>query len=208
MKYDDFTAALGKRVSGPLVALRFKIIKNDLFIRFNDTHEINVISVQKHSSDSIVSLNFGVHYDFIPKSGSAELPSKSEMELPDCEFKVRITPDPSQNDYWWPISPDSVDQIAALIEKRAESFFDRYSINGKVSKIVIDDLNENMPDIFTSTTKVRACLILARIQETLGNTASATAFAEYGIKLAGMAVGPKKILKDILIRIQSRGQST
>lgn len=193
-----------ERVSGPLEALGFKRISDDLFVRFKKTHEINVISIQKHSSESKVCLNFGVHYDFIPKIGSTELPGEETIELPDCEVKVRITPDPSQKDHWWHISLDSVNEIASLIESRAEGFFDRYSINGDLSSIGVDDLNDGPPDILASLTKVRSCLVLASIQETLGNTEAAAAFAKYGIKAAGMAVGPKKMLKEILKRVEQR----
>lgn len=202
MKFNDFAVALAKRMSGPLETLGFKRVSDDLFVRFNETHEINVISVQKHSSEPSVCLNFGVHYDFMPKIGSTELPSEGEVELPDCEVKVRITPDPSQKDHWWPISSDSVDEIAALTESRIEGFFNRYNINGDISSIVVDDLNDSLPDVFVSLTKVRACLVLARIQETLGNTEAAVAFAKYGIKAAGMAVGPKKMLKEVLKRVE------
>jgi len=202
MKFDDFAAALAERMSGPLEALGFKKVSDDLFVRFNETHEINVISVQKHSSEPSVCLNFGVHYDFMPKIGSTELPSEGEVELPDCEVKVRITPDPSQKDHWWPISSDSVDEIAALTESRIEGFFNRYNINGDISSIVVDDLNDSLPDVFASLTKVRACLVLARIQETLGDAEAAVAFAKYGIKAAGMAVGPKKMLKEVLNRVE------
>jgi len=202
MKFNDFAAALSERIAAPLEALGFKRRSDDLFVRFNKTHEINVISIQKHSSELRVCLNFGVHYDFMPKIGSTELHSEGAIELPDCEVKVRITPDPSQKDHWWPMISDSVDEIAALIESRAEGFFDRYAINGDLSSIVVDDLNDGSPDVFASLTKVRVCLILARIQETLGNAEAAVEFAKCGIEAAGMAVGPKKMLKDVLKRVE------
>lgn len=202
MKFSDFAAALAERMSGPLKALGFKRVSDGLFVRFNETHEINVISVQKHSSEPRVCLNFGVHYDFMPKIGSTELPSEGDVELSDCEVKVRITTDPSQKDHWWPISSDSVDEIVALTESRIEGFFNRYNINGDISSIVVDDLNDSLPDVFASLTKVRLCIVLARIQETLGNTEAAVAFAKYGIQAAGMAVGPKKMLKEVLKRLE------
>lgn len=201
MRFTDFVAALAERMTGLLEALGFKRVSDDLFVRFNETHEINVISIQKHSSEPSVCLNFGVHYDFMPKIGSTELANEDTIELPDCEVKVRVTPDPSKKDYWWVIGVESVDEIATLIESKAEGFFNRYGINGDISSIVVDDLNDSLPDVLASLTKVRACLILARMQETLGNTESAAAFAKYGIKTAGMAVGPKKLLKEILKRV-------
>ena len=65
------------------------------------------------------------------------------------------------------------------------------SLLGKVGNI----------DILSSLTKVRACLLLSRMHEKLGNREKCIEFANLGIKLAGMAVGPKKALKDILSRL-------
>jgi len=50
------------------------------------------------------------------------LADNGQIELPDCEVKVRLTPDPSQNDYWWPIASESINEIFDLIMNRSEEF--------------------------------------------------------------------------------------
>jgi len=64
------------------------------------------------------------------------------------------------------------------------------------------DIEEGNLGLLASMTKVRACLLLARIQEQLGNRDKCIEFATLGVKLAGMAVGPKKALKGILRRCE------
>ena len=54
--------------------------------------------------------------------------------------------------------------------------------------------------MLSSLTTVKACLFLARLHERLGNRSKCIEAATIGLKLAGMAVGPKKALKDILKR--------
>jgi|TARA_R110000851_G_C13006450_1_gene558851 methyl-accepting chemotaxis protein len=204
MKFTDFITSLAEKLSEPLGALGFEKSADDLFVRFNDSHEINVVYIQKHSSEPTVCVNVGVHYDFLPKIGTTELASNKQIELPDCEVKLRLTTDLSQKDHWWPIASESINEIVDLIVGRVGEFFSRYSIDGDLSSILPEDLNEDMPDIFASLTKVRASLILARIHEVRGDFEKAASFAKYGIKAAGMAVGPKKMLKEVLKRVEQK----
>jgi len=201
MNFSAFVSSLAYRLTASLEKAGFRKYADDLFVRFNDSHEISVISIQKHSADSKVSVNFGVHYDFLPKVGTSELPSNGEIELPDCEVKVRLTPDPSKNDHWWPLDSEAVNEVAWLIEHRVNEFFDRYNLDGYICSIVPENLEENIPDIIAMLTKVRASLMLARIHLARGDMTKAANFAQFGIKEAGMAVGPKKLLKDILKQI-------
>lgn len=201
MKYSDFSSSLAQKLSEPLAAIGFDKLADDLFVRFKGSHEINVISIQKHSSESTVCVNFGVHYDFLPKIGSTELPSAGSIELPDCEVKVRLTPDTSVSDYWWPVAIDAIEEMSELICSRSDAFFSSYDI-GVISAIVPDDLSESVPETIKMLTKVRACLILARVNEVFGDTEKAADFAKLGIKAAGMAVGPKKQLKEVLKRVE------
>lgn len=202
MKISDFDYSLTERLSEPLGILGFEKVADGLFVRFNNSHEINVVCIQKHSSEAIVCVNCGVHYDFLPKVGTTELVSNKQIELPSCEVKFRLTPDSSKKDYWWPITFESINEIADLIIEHSEKIFKRYAIDGNISSIVPEDLNDNIPYIFSSLPKVRICLILARMHEVCGNFQKAASFAKYGIKAAGMAVGPKKMLKEVLKRVE------
>jgi len=208
MKTSNFLASLAHRIAGPLKSSGFVKSDDDLFVRFKDGHEVNVIWIQKHSSEPKICVNLGIHYDFLPKLGTTELPDNCKIELPDCEIKVRLTPATSQNDYWWLVGNKAVDEIANLIEDRAEKFFDRYNVGGEIVRITPEDLEGDMPDILSPLTKVRASLILARLHEVNGDLSEAINFAKFGIKAAGMAVGPKKMLKEILKIAEQRQEST
>lgn len=202
MNISNFLISMAQRVAEPLNKHGFIRFDDDLFVRFKDSHEINVISIQKHSIDPKVCLNFGVHYDFLPKVGSLDLPDNNKITISECEIKVRITPN-SQKDYWWSLNEESIFEIADLIERRTEDFFNQYNIPGALTAITPEDLEKEMPEILSSITKVRASLILASIYEIFGELNKASNFAKYGIKSAGMAVGPKKMLKEILKRTES-----
>jgi hypothetical protein len=204
MKYTDFISSLNQQLSSHLESMGFKNLTDNLFVRFSDSHEINVISIQKHSSDPTVCVNFGVHYDFLPKVASSEPPCDGLIELSNCEVKIRLTPNPSEKDYWWPIATNSIYEIADLINFQTSKFFYSYNLDGDISTITPSDLNEDLPDIIAMLTKVRAGLLLAHIHEALGNTEKAASFAKFGIKEAGMAVGPKKILREILQRVEKK----
>lgn len=201
MKFLEFASSLNQKVTEPLRARGFKKLTNRSFVRFKCGHEINVIALQKHSVKPSVCLNLGVHYDFLPKAGSVALAHDGWFELPDCEIQVRLTPDPSTKDYWWPATAESIDEMAGLIDERVEDFFGRYDINGDIFSISPDELREGMPEIVAMLTKVRACLVLARIRELSGDVETAANFARLGIEVAGMAVGPKVALKEILQRV-------
>ena len=203
MNFTDFFVGLAAQIEGKLEKIGFEKQVNDLYVRFNENHDINVIFIQKHSSDSSVSLNFGVHYDFLPKIASIELPSKGTIELPDCEFKYRVTPSIADGDHWWPLSESAIDEVAELILSRANDYFSDYDINSSIGNLTTSDLDGEFPALFKGVTKVRACLVLASINEVKNNHKLAADFAKIGIKAAGMAVGPKKLLKQVLKRVES-----
>jgi hypothetical protein len=73
-------------------------------------------------------------------------------------------------------------------------------LEGAISKLEAKDLEESMPTLLASLTKVRAALLLARMHEYLGNRTKAIDAANFGIKISGSAVGPKKAMRDILKR--------
>ncbi len=210
MKLSDFVQILAKQLSEPLAKKGFKRVADDLWVRFRNGHDINVISVQKHSSSSNVCVNIGVHYDFLPKVGTLDLPREGSIELADCEIKFRLAPDKGQRDHWWSIEPNSAVEISDLIFARTDDIFDQYEIAGDssshdITAIVPEDLDGEIPAVVSSLTKVRASLLLARLHEFRGDLEKAAGFANYGLRVAGMAVGPKKMLKEVLKRIEAKG---
>jgi len=204
MRFSHFLIQLGQRINELLMPLGFNKRKDDLFVRFGRDHKIDVISIQKHSYEPRVCVNLGVHYDFLPKIGTTEFPVGGHIDLPGCEIKTRLTPSILEHDYWWPIEEDSIGNIVNLIEDRAILFFDKYALSGEVSCVSPEDLAGEIPDLLGSLTKVRASLLLARLHEINGNPEIAEKFAKIGIEAAGKAVGPKKMLKEILKRISTR----
>jgi hypothetical protein len=203
MNNSNFLLMLAEEIESNLKRLGFIKSSDSLFVRFKQHHEINVVFIQKHSSKSMISVNLGVHYDFLPKVGSTDFPEQGKVELPDCEIKLRLTPDEGVSDYWWPMISSSIGEISLLLDAKVELSFAKYDIDRDIGRISLDDIENNLSSLLPSTTKVRACLLLARLHETVGDRALAIDFARLGIKMAGMAVGPKKALKQIIERLDS-----
>ena len=164
--------------------------------------ELNVIQLQEHSIEKTFCVNLGVHYIFLPKAG-VEAPLDDEnIEIFDCELKFRLTDYDGVNDQWWMIAASSVERVAQLIYKRGLFVFDLYKLDGPISKMDGKDIEGDNPGLLASITKVRACLLLSRMYEHLGNYNKCIEVAEVGVRLAGMAVGPRKVLKNILRRAE------
>lgn len=163
-------------------------------------HELSIVQLQKQSGAETFCVNLGVHYGFLPKAGTEAPLEGDDIELPDCEVKLRLTERPTDKDQWWPISETSVGQVANLVISRGLSAFDAYRVDGGLSAMDAKSIESGSPGLLAPITKVRACLLLARLHEHLGNKEKCIEAATIGVKLAGMAVGPKKALKDILRR--------
>jgi len=90
------------------------------------------------------------------------------------------------------------------MRRRAFPTFDLYRLDGPIAAIDGKSIESRNPGLLASITKVRACLLLllACMHERLGNRDKCVEAATIGVKLAGMAVGPKKALKDILNRLR------
>ena len=116
-------------------------------------------------------------------------------------MKLRLTDQTVDNDQWWPIATSSIDQVVKLVSRRALPVFDSYRIDGPVAAMSGEDVENGHLGLLASMTKVRACLLLARLQERLGNRDKCIEAATVGLRVAGMAVGPKKALKEILARV-------
>lgn len=166
--------------------------------------ELNVIQLQEHSTDNSFCVNLGIHYTFLPQAGTEAPLDGDKIEVPDCELKLRLTYQDTVKDQWWPLVASSVDQVADLVCSRGLSIFDSYRLDGQIAEMDGKNIESGNLGLLASITKVRACLLLARMHERLGNRDKSVETATMGVKLAGMAVGPKKALMDILKRL---GQS-
>jgi hypothetical protein len=170
-------------------------------------YELNVIQLQKQSAAELFCVNLGVHYGFMPKTGTGAAVEGDLIELSDCELKLRLTEQPTDRDQWWPISETSVKQVADCVRRRGLVVFDTYRTQGELATMDARNIEAGNSGILTPITKVRACLLLARLHEHLGNRDKCIEAASIGVKLAGMAVGPKKALKEVLRRCENRKRS-
>lgn len=123
------------------------------------------------------------------------------MDLASCEIRTRVSPRNDRNDYWWEMDDDSGREIAELAIERAEPYFDSYEIKTAIAPLRPEDLLQDTPEILSSLTLVRRYLLLARVNEYLGDSVAAREFANLGLSVAGMAVGPKRQLKEIINRL-------
>lgn len=165
---------------------------------------LNVIWLQRHSTEKLYCVNIGIHYAFLPKAGTEATLSEDWIEQPDCEIKLRLTSDPSAKDQWWPLTEQTADEIGEIAGTRGLAIFDSYRLTGPIAAMEAEEIETGTAGLLSDLTKVRACLLLARLHEHLGNKDKCVDAATRGIRLAGMAAGPKKALKEILKRCEKQ----
>ncbi|MEM1060617.1 MAG: DUF4304 domain-containing protein [Verrucomicrobiota bacterium] len=193
----EFLSAINEAVKGELARQGFTESRAGTYLR-SIGERLDVIWIQKHSTDETCCVNLGIHYSFIWKIGSTDLPTDGKIDQPECELKIRLTGDPESNDQWWPLNQGGVNAITTLLKNRVLDLFTKYDLEGEIAKLSVDDFIGGVPPILKPMTKVRAVLLLARIHDYLGNQGQAIELAQFGLKVAGMAVGPKKAFKEIL----------
>jgi hypothetical protein len=203
MTFDELQRAADAAMSDTLTSAGFRRTDAGTWNRRRD-EELNVIQLQKHSTKKCFCVNLGIHYTFLPQAGTEAPLNGGQIQVPDCELKLRLTDQATINDQWWPIAAPSVGQFADIVCSRGLAIFDSYRLDGPIAGMDGKSIECGNPGLLASITKVRACLLLARMHERLGNRDKSVEAATIGVKLAGMAVGPKKALKDILKRL---GQS-
>jgi hypothetical protein len=162
--------------------------------------ELNLIQLQPHSVEQSFCVNLGVHYTFLPKAGTEAPLDRDQIDIHDCEVKLRLTDASGTRDQWWPMSSSGVDAVAGVVMGRGMQLFHAYRLDGPIAAMDGKDIERGEPGLLGSLTKVRACLLLARLHEHAGNHDRCVETATIGLKLAGLAVGPKKALRDILKR--------
>jgi hypothetical protein len=200
MNFEELEQAVDAAMGQALTNAGFHRVSAGLWNRRRGD-ELNVIQLQDHSSEPTFSVNLGMHYAFLPRTGTESPLDGDQLEAPDCELKFRLTDRDAVNDQWWPISVTSVGQVAALIDSRVLPVFDSYRLDGPIAALEGKCVENGNAAPLASMTKVRACLLLARMYEHSGHRDKSIEAATIGIKLAGMAVGPKKALKEILKRL-------
>ncbi len=194
----EFLEAFARTADGPLRQEGFKKPKPGTYRR-SVGERLDVVWLQKHSSKQACCINLGVHYTFIPKGGSMELPADGKIRQPQCELSFRLKEAPEKTDQWWPLSLTDADKVAALVTNRAPTLFRQYALDGEISDLSIEDLRNDRSPLLEPITKVRAALLLARIHEHLGNETRAIDIARYGLQIcAERAVGPRVAFKQIL----------
>ena len=201
MTFTEFLTVADAALQQSLGSAGFRRVNAETW-SLRDADELNVVWLQKHSSEPSFCVNLGVHYAFLPKAGTETPLTGDHIEQPDCEIKLRLTSDPLVKDQWWPLVRENADEVARLLISRGQPIFDSYRITGPISVMDAKAIEIGNSGILSALTKVRACLLLARLHEHLGNLNECVEAATIGIKLAGMAVGPKKALKDILKRCE------
>ena len=199
MNFAALQQAADAALNETLISAGFQHTCSGMWNRRRDC-ELNVIQLQKQSAAELFCVNLGIHYCFMPKAGSEAAVEGDLIELSDCELKLRLTEQPTDRDQWWPISEMSVKQVADCVRSRGLAVFDTYRTQGELARMDAKNIEVGNSGILAPITRVRACLLLARLHEHLGNRDKCIEAATIGVKLAGMAVGPKKALKDILKR--------
>jgi hypothetical protein len=200
MTFGEFLDQFDEGARSRLAALGFRRARPDSWTR-RVGDELQVFWFQKHSSQAALCVNIGAHYAFLPKAGVEAALDGDDIHQVECEIKLRLTTDESTGDQWWPVAEVSVTVLAELLPTRGLTILNRYALAGPVSHLKPGDVESGSLGALSSLTKVRACLLLARLHEHAGDRTLTAEFATLGIKVAGMAVGPKKALRDILQRV-------
>ena len=117
---------------------------------------------------------------------------------------LRLTSNPADKDQWWTFTDSAVKEVSCLLMERVYNLFDQFRLEGLADEFSPSDVEAGNLGVLNALTKVNACLLLARVHDRLGNTANCIQFATNGLNVAGMAVGPKKALKELLKRHNQR----
>lgn len=200
MDFFDFLNLLDSQLEKVLSAEEFRCTGKGLFVRLKG-EVIHSIQIQKHSEKSACCINLGVHFAFVPTVGTDQLPQIDRIEVSDCEIKIRLTPTENQKDHWWVLNDESVSEIVDVIQSRGLPIFNQYGVE-KLALLSPADFQVELPRELMSMTRVRAVLLLARLNLYIGRPIEAGVFANFGLKVAGMAVGPKVAFKEILKHIE------
>lgn len=197
-----FLKQLNAVLSSRLSEVGFRRTKNGTWWR-QTGENINVIWIQKGRWEKECCINLGIHYAFMPKGGSNDLPTGNRITQPECEIHLRLTENDSLIDQWWPLSTDSADEISQLIMERGLDVFTAYQLEGQIRELEAEDVFSGHADLLKELTKTRACLVLARIHEHLKQPAQSVQAARLGLENIGRGVALIKEFNDIIKRQES-----
>lgn len=197
MKFDELRKLIDGAADKKLRDLGFNHKGVGLWSRHRHV-DLNVIELQKHSENNLFCVNLGVHYDFLPKSGSESPIDAENVSLMDCDLRFRLTDKGGVGDQWWPIAASSADVILDALQTRGMYIFDIYKFDRIIPKISIESLKKGDVDILSFLPKIKLALLLSRIYDYLGLREECVEAARFGIEISGMAVGPRKALKAII----------
>lgn len=199
MTFNQLAKNIDARVDQTIGPLGFKWSKAGTWVRVIG-ERVDLIWLQARTGAPLFCVNLGVHYTFLPQCGTeAPIVDYWRIEYPECEIKLRLEDVSGEHMQWWPFSEDSVALVSTLIAERVEGIFAAYDLRN-VLTICVDTIRNDQCALTGKLVKVRAALLMARIHEHIGNKDQALVFARFGIEVAGMAVGPKRALKDLISR--------
>ncbi len=165
-------------------------------------HVVSCIGVQTHSSEPRCCVNLGVHLDFLPILGGTGPVKLESMNVTYCEIRRRLTPSPSLDDFWWSYGEGGARQgLLAVLEEHGLPFFAKYeSFPDYWLSISLEDLRAGaFATRLPGMTRVRAVLLLARVNAFVGNRARCQEIATYGLEIVpSVATGPKRAFKELL----------
>ncbi len=163
---------------------------------------IDLVELQKRSSEALYCVNLAVHYRFLPTQGVPRLAHRSELESVDCAFRARLTRSPSEYDAWWPDTLQSAQEIIDLLAVRGQEFFEARRSLECIAQVSPVQIIEESSALFARMPRASSLLLLARICEHLGRREACIEAATAGIHAAGPAVSVKVQCREILKRLQ------
>ncbi|WP_323637279.1 DUF4304 domain-containing protein [Pectobacterium polaris] len=155
---------------------------------------LNYVNFQMKTTRDVFFINLGVHPIFNQLDN--HLHPKREI---DCYIRFRLSTDEMLGVELLD-SPDGVCFIIDKIEEKVWSFFDFFSsIEDVFSHLTIDDIDDGIiPAEFNHVTSVRLVSMCINYHILKNNIAMARDFSNYGLSIAGMAIGVKKEFKQFL----------
>ncbi|MGD1841003.1 MAG: DUF4304 domain-containing protein [Thermonemataceae bacterium] len=145
---------------------------------------IRALTIQPSSAGGKFCVEIGIHFDFIPLKGGKEF---TKMKTWDMEIRTRLTPH-GESDFWWDFPTNENDRaqlfdaLRELITTRGEAYFKPFDQWKEIiTKFSIDDIeNGNTKSLF-KIPPLSTALLLARINDEIGNREKAIAFSKYGL---------------------------
>lgn len=167
---------------------------------------VDCVEFQLRSDRAAFAVNLGVQPICVIEEGKRDAASLSALHEVDCYIRERLLPD-GQKDYWWPTVGNGIavaKEVDDLLRTKGMSFFSFFaSLEESILPITLDDIAAGKtPVYFSKLTRTRLALLVAKANMEATRFTAAKALAEYGLKIAGMAVGPKKEFKAILGQLE------